>query len=175
MISENAQIQALSSRWRGPSFWSPAFERQGGVGVLIHENLEGKVLSWKRDSSGRVISLLFEIQNQLFNLVNIYAPTALIDRKAFFESLHEFFITAQGIILGGDFNCYESALDKFGGNVCIHNELLELKANFHLFDAWRRLHPRLREFTWFNSSLSIASRLDKFLLSSNLATLVGSP
>ena len=174
LVSDSVQIDSLRSRWPGPSFWSPAIGRQGGVGVLINENFDGKVLSWKRDSGGRVISLLLDCQNQHFNCINIYAPTVLTDRKSFFESLHEFFIPAQGIILGGDFNCYESALDKFGGNVCLHNELSDLKSNFRFVDVWRKLHPRLREFTWFNSTFSIASRLDKFFLSKNITNLVAS-
>ena len=32
-------------------------------------------------------------------------------------------------------------------------------------DVWRKQHPRSREFTWFNSDFSIASRLDKFYIS----------
>ena len=49
LVSDSVQIDSLRSRWPGPSFWSPAIGRQGGVGVLINENFDGKVLSWKRD------------------------------------------------------------------------------------------------------------------------------
>ena len=84
--------------------------------------------------------------------VNIYAPTNLSDRKMFFDSLHHFFFSSVALIIGGDFNCYDKALDKFGGNF----------TTFRLLDVWRRLHPASREFTWFNSDMSIGSRLDKF-------------
>ena len=43
--------------------------------------------------------------------------------------------------MGKDFNCYESASDKFGGYVCLHNKVSHLKINFHLLDVWRKLHP----------------------------------
>ena len=43
-----------------------------------------------------------------------------------------------------------------------------MKNDFALVDVWRNLHPGSREFTWFNSSYSIRSRLDKFLVSREL-------
>ena len=43
-----------------------------------------------------------------------------------------------------------------------------MKNDFALVDVWRNLHPGSREFKWFNSSYSIRSRLDKFLVSREL-------
>ena len=100
--------------------------------------------------------------------MNIYALTSLVDRKSFFESLHEFFIPASALVIAGDFNCYENGLDKFGGNVSISNDCSLLRSDFALVDAWRKLHPTTREFTWFSSDCSIASHLDKFLVSKDL-------
>ena len=73
-------------------------------------------------------------------------------------------------MIGGDFNCYENALDKFGGNVSVGDECKSLKSDFVLIDAWRKLHPRAHEFSWFNHDYSIASRLDKFFVSKDLFT-----
>ena len=106
------------------------------------------------------------------NLVNIYAPTNLVERKLFSDSLHEFFIPSAAIIIGGDFNCYDNVLDNFGGNISIHKEYESLKNDFALVDVWRNLHPGSREFTWFNSSFSSGSRLDKFLVSRELLSPV---
>ena len=50
LISDEATIDSLSARWRGKSFWSPAVGKQGGVVVLINNNFDGNVLSWRRDS-----------------------------------------------------------------------------------------------------------------------------
>ena len=171
MISDQKSISSLSSRWGGKSFWSPAIGKQGGVLVLINDRFDCEVLSWKRDSSGRLVSLLIAVDRSKFNLVCVYAPTNLTERREFFSELHEFFIPAEGLVLGGDFNCYDSTLDKLNGNVNINNEFKDLKSTFHLVDVWRKSHPGVREFTWFNSDYSIASRLDKFYLSSNIANL----
>ena len=79
LVSLESRINSLSCRWLGRSFWSPANGKQGGVAVLISPKCDSEVLSWKRDTLGRVISLLVKIDDVNFNLVNIYAPTNLTD------------------------------------------------------------------------------------------------
>ena len=165
LISDGTQIKSLSARWSGPSFWSPAIGKQGGVCALFHHRFEGKCLSWRKDSSGRVISLLIDYLGSQINLLGIYAPNNPAQRNSFFENLHEFFIPASYRIICGDFNSYDNELDKFGGNYSPCRSLSDFKVNFNLVDVWRKQHPRSREFTWFNSDFSIASRLDKFFIS----------
>ena len=109
------------------------------------------------------------------NLLGIYAPTNPAERNSFFENLHEFFIPASSRTICGDFNCYDSELDKFGGNYSPCRSLSDFKVNFNLIDVWRKQNPRSREFTWFNSDFSIASRLDKFFVSPDLVRFISSP
>ena len=124
----------MSRRWPGRSFWSPANGKQGGVAVLFSPNCDSQVLSWKKDSLGRIISLLIRIDNVDFNLVNIYAPTVLTDRKTFYDSLSDFFFPSAALIVGGDFNCFDKELDKFGGNISIQKEYADLKTDFRLLN-----------------------------------------
>ena len=84
------------------------------------------MVSWKKDSHARIVSLLVRSNDVDVNLVNIYAPTNLAEQKIFFDFLHDFFIPSSAIIIG-DFNWYDNALDKFGGNVSIHKEYESLK------------------------------------------------
>jgi len=58
---------------------------------LIHDNFHGKVLSWLKDSSGHVLSVLIETSQLRVNLINISAPTNLTERKAFFANLMTFY------------------------------------------------------------------------------------
>jgi len=139
---------------------------------LDNENFQGKIINSRCDTDGRVLSLLFDLGGSKFNLVNIYAPAVLTDRNIFFESLHQYFIPADYIILGGDFNCYENRLDKFCGNVTIGNYLSDFGKNFNFIDIWRKKHPRVRDMSWFNSNFTIGSRLNKFFVSSNLTRFV---
>ena len=87
---------------------------------MISSRCSDEMVSWKKDSHGRIVSFLVRSNAVDVNLVNIYAPTDLAERKIFFDSLHDFFIPSSAIIIGGDFNCNDNALDKFGGNVSIH-------------------------------------------------------
>ena len=80
MISDKRVIDSLSSRWRGPSFWSPAVGRRGGVAILLSSSLQDNLSVWKKDTEGRVLSVLLNIDSQSINLVNLYAPTVPADR-----------------------------------------------------------------------------------------------
>ena len=174
MISDKRVIDSLSSRWRGPSFWSPAVGRRGGVAILLSSCLQDNLSVWKKDTEGRVLSVLLNIDSQPINLVNLYAPTVPADRRVFYQSVHLYFFPHSSLIVGGDFNCYDGSSDKFGGTVSISSDLSDLKSCFLLRDAWRALHPRTRQFTWFNSDSSVASRLDTFLVVRSLLQSVKS-
>ena len=91
-LSNNPSFyQDLSRQWTGGFYYCPAVGRQGGVITLISKDFCGSVLSWRRDANGRVISLLISYGDVRINVVNIYAPTNLAERKIFFENLHAFF------------------------------------------------------------------------------------
>ena len=85
MLSDMNTIKSFSSRWSGPSYWSPALGRRGGVAILISQNSDGKVVSWQKVSSGCVISLLMRYNNIDFNVINIYAPAVISERKIFLD------------------------------------------------------------------------------------------
>ena len=172
LMSDPVAFRSLAADWPGPWFWSPAFGKRAGVIFLVSDRFDGQVLSWRRDHDGRILSLLFEYNNCKFNVINIYAPTILTDRKVFFENLHEFCFPADFTVFVGDFNCYESDLDKFGGNVSSAKYLSDFRSSLYLVDAWRKLHPRVRACSWFNSNFSIGSRLDKFFISRNFFSSV---
>ena len=79
---------SLASRWRGPCYWSLSIGRGGGSIIFVSELFDGNVSAWRKDTDGRVISLLLELSTVKINLISIYAPTTLTDRKTFFDSLH---------------------------------------------------------------------------------------
>ena len=164
-----------ASWWTGPSFWSPAMGKQGGVAILISDDFNGKVSQWRKDPDGRVVSILIQFNSFAINLVCIYAPaTCLTDRKVFFETIHEYCFPSDAIIFAGDFNCYEYKLDKLGGNFAPAKYLSDFRKSLNLIDAWRKLHPRSREYSWFNSDFTLASRLDKFFISSKMLSSIRS-
>ena len=171
-ISDPLFFRSFADNWRGSCFWSPAFGKQGGVMTCLSDSFDFELINWKRDTSGRIVSVAFKVNDYCINLINIYAPTNLTERKVFFDSLHEFFLPSDATIIAGDFNCYEYQFDKVGGNLSCAKYLSDFRSAFNLIDAWHRLHPRSRQCTWFNSDFSIGSRLDKFFVSQNLLSFV---
>jgi len=165
-------VASLRSKWSGKSFWSPALGKQGGVAILVSPKTQFEVLQWKKDTSGRVLSLLARLGETNYNLVNVYAPTNPSERKSFFDSIRDYFFPNSVKILAGDFNCIETEKDKFGGSFVSANELKELRRNARLVDIWRKIHGNLTQCTWFNASKSIGSRLDKFLIAQDLVPTV---
>ena len=102
-------------------------------------------------------------------IVNIYAPTNVTDRKRFFSKLNEYFFPNAKLIIGGDFNCIDSKRDKYGRSAAnISEDAKKLKSDFRLIDVWRSKNPTDRQFTWFNSNMTIGSRLDNYFISKQL-------
>lgn len=172
MVSDDRTQEQLAEKWNRPSYWSPAIGRRGGVAILISPRQREKVSVWQRDAEGRLLSLLISFDTIRINLVNIYTPTYPAERGTFFQSLEPYFFPNSRLILAGDFNCYDSVLDKMGGSVTTDSRLTDLKTVKFLRDAWRLKHLKERQHTWFNSDLSIASRLDTFLNSRFLCAQV---
>lgn len=45
LVSSSNIINGLSSRWPGPTFWSPAIGQQGGIAILVNESFQAKIVS----------------------------------------------------------------------------------------------------------------------------------
>ena len=68
-----------------------------------------------------------------------------------------FFFPNTWPLVGGDFNCYDSVFDKFGGAPSLDSVFKGYKSGCRLGDAWRLKHPLEKQFTWFNADLTIVS------------------
>ena len=99
-------------------------------------------------------------------------PTNPTERGIFFHTLVPYLFPNSQLILAGDFNCYDGSLHKMGGSASTDTRLTDLKSTNFLPDAWRLKQPKDRQFTRFNSDLSLASRLDSFLISRYLCAQV---
>ena len=103
-ISDPNFYLSLSRRWSGRWFCSPAIGMRGWVITFISDRFNCEVISWRKVYNGRILSILLLCDNSKIYIVNIYAPTNLSERKAFFDGLHEFFFPADFWVTGGDFN-----------------------------------------------------------------------
>ena len=119
--------------WKGKSLWhSGPIPKSSGVAILFKDELHLEIIHSEHDSDSRILKCTIELEKQIFQIVNIYAPTNPKDKKQFYQILPKF-IEKNSTILAGDFNMMEDIfLDKIGGNTSsIHqiglNKLTDLK------------------------------------------------
>ena len=173
-VSCKKQAEEFEILWRGKCLWSFGTGRSAGVAILFSLNFPGKTIRFLTDSEGRILSLLIDYYNSKLNLVNIYSPNTISDRKSFFSCLHNYFLPQGDLVIGGDFNCVDNVLDKLNCSAILLSDqklLRSLCADFSLTDIWRKNNPRKVTFTWSNKDHTQASRIDRFLVSKGL-TLV---
>jgi len=117
----------------------------------------------------------------LFLFVCIYQLQLL--RECFFlstlSSVLQNVALDEYLILGGDFNCTESDLDRnhVEPHVPSRQCLVQLKKKTHeLIDIWRQLNGEQRQYTWSHvrgNTISLA-RLDKFYVFKHHGNIVES-
>ena len=76
--------------WGGPEYFSPSTNRSAGVGFLVNPRSQIKIVSTKSDKMGRIITAKLEhtnTPNSVFQILDLYAPNIVSDRKAFFDTL----------------------------------------------------------------------------------------
>jgi len=172
-VSCKKQAERFEKLWKGKCFWSFGTGKSAGVAVLFSLNFSGKVIRFLSDSDGRVLSLLIDVHGFRLNLVDIYSPNVISDRKIFFSCLHDYFLSQGDLVIGGDFNCVDNVLDKLNCSFVPLSDqklLCSLRADFSLTDIWRKHNPRGVVFTWFNSDYTQASRIDRFLVANSLVS-----
>ena len=114
----DASLEAFwRTEWGGDIFFAHGSKHSRGVMILFKPSLCKEVTNVMRDKNGRFLIVNTTIGDDEFCFVNIYAPNDQTQQIAFFKkmtvSIRE--CQADKILIGGDFNCPMSALDKFGG------------------------------------------------------------
>ena len=110
-------------------------------------------------------------------LLNIYGPNR--DTPDFYKKLREIIneYSSDFVILTGDFNLVlnpDMDCDNYRNvnNPNARNEVLSIINDFGLTDIWRVGHPDERRYTWFSNAPLKRSRLDFFLITEELSSLV---
>ena len=174
----NNEYNCIRTQWGYNIHISPGTRESRGVAILLNNNFEYKIKNERIDDIGNMICLDMEIEEKFtVSLINIYGPNA--DSPGFYSELNEFISqsTSDFVIVCGDFNlvqdfdldcCNYRALN----NQNARKELLNLKDVHNLSDPWRIHNPHLSTFTWFKKNPIKKSRLDFFLISNELLSLV---
>ena len=166
------------AEWGGEIVFNHGTNHSRGTMILFHPNLNFKIEKQITDKNGRYIILDGMFADARLVLVNIYAPNDVHQQVLFFKELqHQLKDYAEEtIIIGGDFNCTLTDIDKKGGNpfsrkTPVIQEINKLCNLYELTDIWRQRNPNEEKFTWRNKSFKIQCRLDYFLISRQLMNL----
>ena len=174
-------IEAVwKSEWGGNIFYSHGTNHSRGVMILLNPKLDIRVDHITAAENGRYLLLQVTLNDTSFYLCNIYSPNNTSEQKTFFANLFNFLINTCSvgeIIIGGDFNCSLTPQDKIGGCAVnkkqnVISEITNLCHCLKLQDVWRRQHPNQLQFTWRDKALKVQCRLDYWLVSAELSSLV---
>ena len=163
---QTEDIEAWSTEWGGPCFWSPGSNKSRGVGIVCNVSLDFEDLEVKRDMYGRLVNVKLSLHGWIFQIMCVYAPNDPRGRSEFFSDLWRHAFPGIPMLLGGDFNCIESLeLDKAGGDASAGDkgsvELKDFADSVSICDVFRVKFPARKLFTRHNKSNTNMSRIDR--------------
>ena len=129
------------------------------------------------DKNGRFLVANIDINQDNLCLVNIYTPNDQNQQVNFFDNIIDPICrSSTNILLGGDFNCPLTEVDKIGGRDILYKKrtiqaIQELCNSFDLVDVWRTQHLN-KKHSWANGSGKIKCRPDFWLISKQLLTRI---
>ena len=153
-------------------------DSRGVVAILFNKNFEYKILKERADGDGNFLILELEIAKKFtITLVNLYGPNQ--DNPEFYINLAAEVENCQNDfqIFCGDWNLVQdNNIDYYNyvntNNPKARNEVIKLKDIFKLHDPWRVNNPTPKRFTWLKRNPVKKARIDFFLISEELMSLV---
>ena len=167
----------FNNLWKGTCYHACASSRSRGTCVLINKNIQYSLIKNINAECGNYVIVVCKISTETFAFVSIYGPNR--DDPTFFKNLfiHLENIDVDHFILGGDMNfVLDPDVDclhyKRENNVVSRQTFLHLANKLNLTDAWRKLHPYERNFTWTRKNPYQCGRLDMFFVTEHSTNLI---
>lgn len=170
--------------WGSKAFFCHGTKSSRGVAILVSRTLPFQLIKRISDEDGRLLCLDLEIEEVVYTLASVYAPTQdkAKEQIGFVETIEETLMQLQAtnIILGGDYNSsMNPLLDKNTPTTStsslaeqVRLKLSTLLSEWGLCDVWRMRNPNEPGFTFRRGTF--ASRLDYFMMSTHLSDSVAS-
>ena len=164
-------------------FFAHGTTESRGVATLLSKELGAEILDVIRDDYGRFLVLDVKICDNLYVLVNTYAPTKdkcqeqvkFLDRLSLVLQKY----IDRSIIWAGDLNTYlNPEIDKKGGiketPSQYTTDLIGVLEHYDLQDIWRIRNPDSMKFTWRNKTRAgvVQSRIDYLFVSTGIEGMV---
>lgn len=137
--------------------------KKGGLMLALRSSLSFQLKESYIDEGGRYIIITMDINSKPYTLVTVYSPNN--HQICFLKKVLKKTKSMQygSLIIGGDFNIADPALDTTTVKPNRSTHLHHLLHTQELFDAWRRLHANERNYTFFSTRHCSYSHIDIFL------------
>lgn len=157
------------SEWGGHGLFCHGRSNARGVMVLFDTKLKDDVTSLTIDPSGRFVVFQLQRNQELYTMVNAYAPTQSErnEQIVFSQNLEEKLanIEVSNLFVGGDLNIQmdrdphrsRSTMDGVSYATLMH----DLMDNYNLCDIWKEKNPKSKRGTFHRGAYS--ARLDYWL------------
>ena len=157
---------------------SPGKSNSRGCLILFSGNFGYEVLRSKVDLKGNIVATEIKIQQMYtFTLINIYGPNR--DKPDFYKVIRGIIndFSSDFVIISEDFNLILNPnIDcenyRNVNNPNARNEVLSMQNDFKLVDVWRVQNEDKCRFTRFSNTPLKRARLDFFLVSEELSSLI---
>ena len=167
----------IRRQWGGECFFSHHTSNSRGVAILLNTTIPAKIKRYKIDTGGNFVVLDLTIYDYDITLVSLYGPNA--DSPTFFADVQQIIIEFENphVIICGDWNLVQDQnLDTHNylhiNNPRARKQVNDMKNELDLCDPWRVKYPNKKYYTWRQPNPFKQSRLDFFLVSSQLLSLV---
>uniref|UniRef100_A0A3Q3NRE5 exodeoxyribonuclease III n=1 Tax=Labrus bergylta TaxID=56723 RepID=A0A3Q3NRE5_9LABR len=160
----------LKRDWVGQIFYSSFNSKSRGVAILIHKNMSFKLEKVIHDTEGRYVVITGFLYGEHVLMGSAYAPNTF-DSSFYSKLLADISsICPPFVILGGDFNCgLVPEMDHSPSKTLPLSRMAkatkDLCLDLGLFDAWRIINPREKDFTFFSRPHRSFSRIDYLFVS----------
>lgn len=173
-----ADNKIIHSQWGLDHILTPGRSDARGVLNLFNKNFEYTIGRIKRDDLGNILVSEIKISNEIsITLANLYGPNK--DSPEFYEKLHDIIgeFDNQFIIICGDWNLVQDFRKDTYNYVTQNNQrslavIEKIKNDYNLIDPWRTYNPESVGYTWQRSNPIKQARLDYFLISQELLSLI---
>jgi exonuclease III len=158
-------------------FFSHGDSKSAGVSVMFRNGFDFKVNDSILDQNGRYIILDLTVYEQCLTLVCLYGYNTdkpellgeILQKSAGFANTSFLFCGDCNVVQNKSDDTYNVIHDR---NQNARRKIEELKETFELLDPWRTCYSVDKKFTWRQTSPIKQSRIDYFLVSEDIFSLM---
>ena len=138
-------INEIRNDWGHDILFSNGTGSARGTAMLFNPRLDYNIHNTMTDNNGRIICALIDIDEQYFNIVNLYATNHNTERLQFYTELEQYISTENDTIIAGDTNLALTDFDQMPGRPVARQTakqaLQNLMTKYELIDIWRQKKP----------------------------------